>query len=327
MRRDLKDEDALAEAMVDAYGLDGFLQAVDAIRLRKSADYQGFAYCLFDLARERFGEEKVATALRERAKLSTGTREFIRALRRDRQWRASLELKRREPTLRQVLQGIERGRTLSRGDLYRFSRQADRLDIQFLFNRMLKETRPAFVHRYLQFFFDRELPSLDERIFEWARTGDADVHWAAMLALSNVKHKTVRNFALERLSPKDGPPDWWALRLLRRNCRKGDGRWILPRLPPEGDANVLHDIGLNLTGIDVDRDETLVRCLLWVYEKTPCSMCRGRATRSLIYLRRAPQWLLREAVHDADESSREDAKWALSGRGKGKVTRRRTAGK
>jgi len=321
VRRGVETEPALAEAMMDADGLDGFLQVANAIGARYGKADSWFADYCFYFAKERFGELKVRTAVLESARRSSGMRRFVHLIRLAKQKKASSR-----PTLRQVLRRIETGRSRLPISLTGYPRRACPQDMQLLFSRMLKETRPKVVYRFLQVFFHTELPRLDPRIFEWARTGNTDVHRGAMVVLSNVKHETVRDLALERLCPESGSRDWWGLSLLERNWVKGDGRWIGPPLPQEGKAVVLHNIGLDLNGIaEAHRDETLAECLLWVYEQTPCSRCRGRAIRNLIRLRRASRRLLREAVHDADGSARRAAARALSRKGNGKVARRKAA--
>ena len=311
-RRSLVGEDGLFEAMMDADGLDGFLRAAEAIGMRNPAKEGWYPDYCFGCAKERFGEEKVSALLAEGSKHSSGVRLFCRKLRREQP--ASKEPKPSRPPLREVLRWIETGRARSRWSLRAFGRHATRRDIRTVFNRMIQERRPEVICRYLKVFLDRELPELNSSVLDWARSGDAALRHFAMVALSNSRSAQVRDLALERLNPKTESPDWEALWLLERNWINGDARWLRCLLPHEGDPQMLHGIGLNLLSIaGSHRDPALAGCLLWAYELTPCSLCRGSIVRKLVRLRRAPRWLLGEAIHDADETARQTAARALSG--------------
>lgn len=45
-------------------------------------------------------------------------------------------------------------------------------------------------------------------------------------------------------------------------------------------------------------------CLLYVYERSPCSTCRNQAVRALMHAQIAPEWLRAECLFDADPATR-----------------------
>jgi hypothetical protein len=47
------------------------------------------------------------------------------------------------------------------------------------------------------------------------------------------------------------------------------------------------------------------RLLLFVYERTPCAICRGIAVDLLLGIGQAPEWLIDECKHDVYEPTRE----------------------
>lgn len=46
-------------------------------------------------------------------------------------------------------------------------------------------------------------------------------------------------------------------------------------------------------------------CLMWCYEQSPCSMCRGGAVRSLLEIGTLPEWMREECRYDCYSVTRE----------------------
>jgi hypothetical protein len=94
------------------------------------------------------------------------------------------------------------------------------------------------------------------------------------------------------------------MRSLRRRSR-----------PPPADPDVAHDIGAGILDIAAAQPQPeLSGCLVWVYENTPCAICRERSVRSLLERERASDGLLLECVWDCSEAIRTLAKSELAQR-------------
>ena len=78
---------------------------------------------------------------------------------------------------------------------------------------------------------------------------------------------------------------------------KGLGRAVI-QVREQGQDNLGDDI-LNAC---------LASCCLWVYEHTPCSLCRESAVKALLERERAPKTLLLECLWDCSKDIRAMAK-------------------
>lgn len=95
------------------------------------------------------------------------------------------------------------------------------------------------------------------------------------------------------------------LTLLRRSAKPPDLELILASLKPPLVSDDVHDIAsavldvLDHSSVTPDR-----RLLLFVYEATPCHVCRHLAVKALLDSDTCPSWLLNEAAHDASDDIR-----------------------
>lgn len=85
------------------------------------------------------------------------------------------------------------------------------------------------------------------RLLRLARSGDEDVVRAALLSLRNIRHRSVRRFAL-RLLASPTPADL-ALHLLVENYRPGDHRVIAEALDRDLDAGMYHGLELGALAV------------------------------------------------------------------------------
>ncbi|MFI5385722.1 MAG: hypothetical protein ACHQ50_06335 [Fimbriimonadales bacterium] len=98
--------------------------------------------------------------------------------------------------------------------------------------------------------------------------------------------------------------------VLRRNAVPGDEPAFLRAVAKLTHEDDIHGAGIDLRGLGNELDTRDIR--IWVYETTPCSLCREGAVKRLIESGRAPEELLRECLLDCDDYTRELATKALA---------------
>jgi hypothetical protein len=136
-----------------------------------------------------------------------------------------------------------------------------------------------------------------------------------MHALAAVEHPAVRAFALELL--RRGHRLDNAFGLFEWNYLPGDHLAIMDALTAhQMDRETLHGAGLDLRKVFEDRETAECRdVLMWVYENTPCSLCRGEAVKILAASKCLPEAVIRECLDDCSVETRAFAIETLSRRG------------
>ncbi|HVU63524.1 MAG TPA: hypothetical protein VHC70_06085, partial [Phycisphaerales bacterium] len=126
----------------------------------------------------------------------------------------------------------------------------------------------------------------------------------AHVALSNYAHAEVRSLALRKIAM--GQSSEKIIPLLAKNYRTGDAHLIERVLMMPPDREELHSLVFDLAEvIRANPVSELSRTMLFVYEESPCSLCRHKAVLSLTHCASAPSWLLEEGRHDASDEIRE----------------------
>ena len=163
---------------------------------------------------------------------------------------------------------------------------------------------PDRVRRWLRLFWPRPYPLDPAPILALTQHTDLLVSRQAFRALARVAHPAVREFA-ENLAESDSPLRAKVGDLLATNPGDGD-REILRRVWQSlENEDEIHDFGFGLTAyFDAHPETWLDELLVSVYEKTPCSSCRGSIARRLVKSQLVPGWLLDEIRWDSDEDTR-----------------------
>lgn len=310
---DLAIAEAAAGYLMRLDGLDGLLRAAAFFGGRLLAEPETpIDDDLLTEAEGHFGED-VLQAIEGRARFDHAVRAWL-----DASLAARQEREEREPTPRPTLADAIRDPRLTEGwHPLRFgflARTASEEDLEVAFRRLLFETRRDPLRRWLALFREVTLPRLDDRLFDLAVSDDQEVRWAAVRALANVRAPEVREFAL-RLLRERGPEvllDSEAARLFTASYEPGDHEALEAALPAEAEVNHLHGVSQDLLQVaQAQSDPELAGCLRWVYEHSPCSLCREQAVRELLERERAPEDLLRECLHDVSAETRKMAEVAL----------------
>ena len=155
---------------------------------------------------------------------------------------------------------------------------------------------------YLRRFARRDFPGDPQELIRWAESSTPRTAAMAVRALSRCKSPIVRAMARTRLERGDLSGAW----LLASNYIDGNFGYLDPLMRAAMDDDEAHDFGFALLKIfdhsvvPIAESEAM---LLWLYERTPCSICRSTAASKLVELGRAPTWMAEEAPFDADPST------------------------
>jgi hypothetical protein len=257
-------------------GLQGFLHVAKLAGSRHSnGSGDSEDDCVLTEAYERFGRETVLDALTAQAKTCESTQKFWHSVQN--RERREAERKQRGPSplesVETVLACIEAANDKHPHRLKYWGRRASDRDVAIVFDRMLTEARPEQLRRYLYVFGIREMPRLTPEVLELPTRAEGRLLDAAIDALSVFKTAEVRNLGLRML--QETPPRLDAISLFVKNFEQGDSALLESVLPREDDADVLHGVGIDLLKVAGEtKVPELARCMKWLYEFGPCSMCR-----------------------------------------------------
>ncbi|MGD9682350.1 MAG: hypothetical protein AB7W16_14280 [Candidatus Obscuribacterales bacterium] len=296
----------LGEALIDVAGLTGFAVAADKM-VRTGAD-NWEKHSLYEYACRSCGNaEEVDTFI--------GSQFWsdVQVEIADRQQPVATSS--REPlSLAQVLDVIENGEKPER-EHYRcrvFGRTATDEELLIVADRLEKEKDPLRLYAYLAVFWNRPLPVASPKVIRHLFSENADIRRSARNALSMVRSSAVRKAALKALKSDTEDLIVSGLNLLKLNYQKNDLGILTSGLGRLENVNQIHWGARAATGIaERSNDVALSGVLAWVYEYTPCGLCRGGALNRLIQWGTAPAQVLYEAQWDAEEDTRRMARAVL----------------
>lgn len=184
-----------------------------------------------------------------------------------------------------------------------WGRHASGAELTLVATAMFMESHPGRLQKFLRVFRGRALPHFDARLLALADHPEPDVREAAIAALANCTNPLVRDLAVHRIGL--GRLLEGELKLLTLNYRPGDSHLIEAALVTPEDADTLHRIVHDLERvITANNDAGLADVMLFVYENSPCSYCRGDVVKALIGTATIPRWVRDECRYDASEEIR-----------------------
>ncbi|QDV36411.1 hypothetical protein [Tautonia plasticadhaerens] len=229
---------------------------------------------------------------------------------------ASQEAKRsghdRRPSQRERMRSISVGEIISAAEagdsgygLFRgWGMHADEQDLEAVLRHLGAAREPRVIANLLRVFTKRALPRFDDRLIGLARHEVAEVRRRAYLALQQVEHPSVREFALAGL--EGGVRDGSVLGLFVRNYRRGDEHRLLEAIELSGDEDERHWLMMEVVDVlESNPEADGSRLGVVAYAETPCGNCRADAARLLLRQGVVPSWLAEELRHDACEECRE----------------------
>lgn len=171
---------------------------------------------------------------------------------------------------------------------------------------LLAETEPKRITQMLKIFTKTPFPLHPAPLLEWAKSDDEQLFWFAQMALAEIRHPAVREFAMELLrggQERDLPH---AVSMLIPNYVLGDEILVLQAL-----AHLMptpfyrHGLCLEAKLFDETHPSSQsIELLSIIYRETNCGVCRGGAVSRLEELNAVPLWMQAELPFDAYHHTR-----------------------
>jgi hypothetical protein len=163
---------------------------------------------------------------------------------------------------------------------------------------LLLERDEARLLAYLSVFRFQPFPGPIARLLELAESSNIRLARLAVAVLSQLSNPEIRSLALRLLGTRGKQGD--GVELLTNNYQSGDFRLIESRLREPMDVGETHHFEMGVRHlVRKYRQEEAEQCLLLLYEKGPCSLCRGQVVEDLIALNRLPEWMREECRYDS----------------------------
>jgi hypothetical protein len=185
-----------------------------------------------------------------------------------------------------------------------FGYRATAIELDTIFNLLLSEPDEEICLRLLWVFTRASLPSLADRLFDWANSEDKRLRTAAIQALAQTSADRVYQLGRSKLAARQlTGADIKTINLFINNYHSGDAELILTGLNEvEIDPDDLLMIGCSIIKLSQQQSDLEAAILLmWMYDRTPCSCCRERAMTQLEKDRQLSDILLAEYRYDATQ--------------------------
>ncbi len=191
-------------------------------------------------------------------------------------------------------------------DAVAFARQANPRQWRRAAERLLRERRRRPLRTLAQAFRERPFPLAAGLLFRYA---DHPERGAVILEILGTLHTpAVRRFALGLLRRR--PLPWNALDAIEASFRSGDETLILSALRSvaDKDNSTRHGPILDTIALMFKYPSRLWQPHAeWIFEHSPCSLCRGSAFRWMAQHGTIPPPFLAEAPYDVESDVREVA--------------------
>jgi hypothetical protein len=291
-------------------GVMGMLHVAEVIGKRMVRNPEFWEDGLFSEACHRLGKEVMMTAFQEHAEKSVNVKAYLDTATKGRT--GNYPSPRGIQTLEKILEDIEAASGEYPGHYVQFGKRADAKDLDVVFARLLSEARRDQLLRCLWVFLRRAMPILDTRLLQLAESEDEKLQRAAIVALAQMQDPSIRVLAIRLLGEHPKVITREAITLFNRNYVSGDHEVIENALFVPEDKETTHNIGYGILALTKSqKGAELTKLLEWVYENTPCSICRRNALKGLLERNRASDSMLVESVWDCCEETRTLAKNAM----------------
>ena len=263
-------------------------------------ELQRFAETDWDIKRYLDNEEVYAAREREFQQKSPDERR-----------REGWERVRKELTLDGILNDAALGVGEYPGRYMRFGKYATDGELKIVLQRLVEETQETVCLRLLWIFRRTPLPELHPKIWQLADSKDDALRYSAVEALAQSQDPRVGELGRSRLrSGAFTSRDSDTLDLFIRNYQPQDERLILSALASRSpDEDEAHSLGSSLLRIcEGNSTCSSLDMLKWVYESTPCTVCRHSAVKQMAAIGCVAPEIVAECLDDADEDLRHLAK-------------------
>ncbi len=290
-------------------GLAGLLTVLGKMDGLEPDEYDEQAEALVWKLKERDGDEATEQQIERAAQDTPTLAALLHAVREAKQARDEARNQRKaQPrlTYQQVREKIHAAAASGYiSGLWSWGLEAADEELALVAADLLAESDPLRQRHYLWLFRKRVFPLDFHSLLPLVRREDRRLSSAATAALANITHPDIREFAL-RLLPE---PLWrdQAVDLMTANPGPDDFA-LLAYWLQRTEADLMHWMDISSRGYaEAHYSAAAIPCLLFLYENTPCSLCRGAAVRMLAKHDTLPEWMPQECLHDADSDTRQVA--------------------
>jgi hypothetical protein len=175
-------------------------------------------------------------------------------------------------------------------------------ELETVFSLLLNEPDEEICLRLLWVFRRAPIPILAERLFEWVDSQTDLLKIAALQALAQISDDRIYQLGRSKLAAGQiTGEDTDTIDLFINNYHAGDAELILAKLQAvEIDPEDLHAIGFSIDDISQKQiNPELVILLEWIYDRTPCCICRDRIIEQLKIYQPLPNPILTEYQFDS----------------------------
>ncbi|AFY58354.1 hypothetical protein Riv7116_5993 [Rivularia sp. PCC 7116] len=298
--------------IINLDGLTGLRYVIQRLGKRLSEEEDYWDDCdVFDYAYEKLGKVEVSDYLQTASTTDRYIKTYLEQVKNHNIEKPSfskesyIERVRKKYLLKRVLSNVENKKYNSAYTYTVFGKYAVEAELNLVFEKFLDETRKEQIVRYLWIFRTREVPRLDNKLFQLAMSDDGDIRTAAVATLKFCQDSSIRNLAIDLSKNQDEEIAICSVGLFIKNYQSGDNRFIESILPRINDEDTKHFVCMDLIKI-FERHEVdeLLTSLLWAYENTPCTHCREKIVKALIASRLIPQRLVDECQFDCVQDVR-----------------------
>ncbi|MGB6294874.1 MAG: hypothetical protein WBF90_01665 [Rivularia sp. (in: cyanobacteria)] len=302
--------------IIDLDGLAGLRYVIQRLgkRLTEEEDYWDDGDVV-DYAYEKVGKVQVNDYLQTASTTDGHIKKYLVKVKNHNTKKASfskesyIEKIRNKYSLERVLSNVENKKYNFPHTYIAFAKYAVKAELNLVFEKFLGETRKEQIVRYLWIFRKREVPRLDDKLFQLAMSDDEDIRTATVEALKNCQDSSIRNLAIDFSKNQDDELAIYSVGLFIKNYQYGDNRFIESILPRIKDEDIKHFVCMDLIKIfERNKVDELLTSLLWAYENTPCTYCREKIVKALINSNLMPPKLVDECQFDCVKDIRDLAR-------------------
>lgn len=299
--------------IIDLDGLTGLRYFIQRLgkRFTEEEDYWDDGEIL-DYAYEKLGKVQVTDYLQTASTTDSYIKRYLEQVKNHNTKKPSfskesyIEKLRKKYSLERVLSNVENKKYNFPHTYIAFAKYAVEAELNLVFEKFLHETRKEQIVRYLWIFIKREVPRLDDKLFQLAMSEDKDIRTAAVETLKFCQNSSIRNLAIDLSKNQDDEFAICSVGLFIKNYQSGDNRFIESILIRINDEDTKHFVCMDLIKIfERHAVDELLTSLLWAYENTPCTYCREKIVKALINSSLIPQRLVDECQFDCVEDVRD----------------------
>jgi hypothetical protein len=208
--------------------------------------------------------------------------------------------------LKKIIEDAQNGIGVNAENYVRFGVFATARELGKIYDLILKEPDNDVRMRLLWIFRRTSLPKYSKKFFDWANGKHKRLRSASIAALAQVSNEKVHTLARAKVkSNQITDADNEAIDLFINNYKSRDAIYIIQALfsvkPNPDDTHALSHSIRELT--DIHKDLQLTNALAWVYENTPCTLCREDIVKKLSEFGGLNNSILRECLYDANEDT------------------------